>query len=82
MAASCAIPGAFSPVEIDNVEYVDGGFHSPSNADVVADADLDLVVSIAPLSDRVVQEAFLDTGRQAATTPAAEALAPLVSGGR
>src|SRR5688500_4343363 len=35
VAASCAIPGWFEPIEIDGTTYVDGGLHSPTNADVV-----------------------------------------------
>ena len=36
VAASCAIPSFFAPVIIDGVRYVDGGVHSPTNADLVA----------------------------------------------
>ena len=50
VAASCAIPGFFAPVEIDGVRYVDGGAHSPTNADVVAGLGLDLVVVSSPMS--------------------------------
>ena len=34
--ASSAIPGFFAPVVIDGERYVDGGAHSPTNADLVA----------------------------------------------
>src|ERR1019366_430001 len=34
VAASCAIPGFFRPVSIDGDSYLDGGAHSPTNADV------------------------------------------------
>lgn len=50
VAASCAIPGYFTPVEVDGVAYVDGGVHSPTNADVLAGRDLDLVVVSSPMS--------------------------------
>ena len=50
VAASCAIPGYFSPIAIDGVEYFDGGVHSPSNADVLSDTRLDLVIAISPMS--------------------------------
>ena len=33
--ASCAIPGYFQPVDIGGTEYVDGGVHSATNADVL-----------------------------------------------
>ncbi len=48
--ASSAIPGYFKPVTIDGFRYVDGGSHSPTNADLLADYDLDLIVVVAPLS--------------------------------
>lgn len=48
--ASCAIPAVFSPVTIDGVRYVDGGVHSPTNADLVADLGLDAVVISSPMS--------------------------------
>ena len=50
VAASCAIPGYFSPVRIQGVEYFDGGVHSPTNADVLRDSGLDLVIVVAPMS--------------------------------
>ncbi len=50
VAASCAIPGYFKPVDINGVEYVDGGIHSPTNADVLAGCGLDLVVISSPMS--------------------------------
>jgi NTE family protein len=50
VAASCAIPGYFSPVFIDGQPYVDGGAHSPTNADVVRPDEPDLVVISSPMS--------------------------------
>jgi NTE family protein len=50
VAASCAIPGFFEPVTIGGVAYVDGGAHSPTNADVVSGLGLDLVVVVSPMS--------------------------------
>jgi len=50
VAASCAIPGFFAPVSINGVRYVDGGVHSPTNADLVARLGLDLVVISSPMS--------------------------------
>ena len=137
VAASCAIPGYFAPVRIGNVSYFDGGVHSPTNADVLRDEALDLVVVVSPMSseggvvrsidapmrflahrklnqeigrlrargtpvvafepgsaavpvmglnamatdraDRVVQAAFLEAGRRAATGGAADRLRPLVT---
>jgi NTE family protein len=50
VAASCAIPGFFTPVVIDDEAYVDGGVHSPTNADVLVREDLDLVLVSSPMS--------------------------------
>jgi NTE family protein len=50
VAASCAIPGFFEPVTIGRVRYVDGGAHSPTNADLVAGRELDLVMVSSPMS--------------------------------
>jgi NTE family protein len=50
VAASAAIPGYFQPVEIDGKSYVDGGVHSPTNADVLRKEDLDLVLVSSPMS--------------------------------
>ena len=50
VAASCAIPGFFTPVSVGSRSYVDGGVHSSTNADLMADKDLDLVVVSAPMS--------------------------------
>src|SRR4051794_38344210 len=52
VAASCAIPGFFHPVEIDGESYVDGGVHSPTNADVVRGLELDVVLVSSPMSVR------------------------------
>ena len=43
VGASSAIPGYFAPVTIHGRRYVDGGVHSPTNADVLRREDLDLV---------------------------------------
>jgi NTE family protein len=50
VAASCAIPGFFRPVEIGAERFLDGGAHSPTNADVLAEEELDLVVVVSPMS--------------------------------
>jgi NTE family protein len=50
VAASCAIPGLFRPVRVEGERYVDGGAHSVTNADVLRDEELDLVIVSAPLS--------------------------------
>ena len=52
VAASCAIPAFFAPVSIGGIRYVDGGVHSPTNADLLAEPELelDLVVISSPMS--------------------------------
>jgi NTE family protein len=50
VAASCAIPGFYRPVEIRGRRYVDGGVCSASNLDLFARTDLDLVICLNPLS--------------------------------
>lgn len=52
VAASCAIPGWFAPVEIHGQRHVDGGVHSTTNADLLAGADLDLAIVSAPMAGR------------------------------
>jgi NTE family protein len=48
--ASCAIPTYFRQVNINGDRYVDGGVISPTNADLLIDRDLDLVVAVSPMS--------------------------------
>jgi NTE family protein len=50
VAASCAIPGFYHPVEIAGRPYVDGGVCSASNLDVLKRAALDLVICLNPTS--------------------------------
>ena len=50
VAASCAIPAYFAPVHIGTREYIDGGVHSATNADVLHHAHLDTVIVISSMS--------------------------------
>ncbi len=50
VAASCAVPMVWPPVEIDGHFYIDGGVRSPTNIDLVTDADAMLVLSPLPVS--------------------------------
>ena len=54
VAASCAIPSFFRPVVIDDEAYIDGGVHSPTNADVLGRDDgggeTELVIVSSPMS--------------------------------
>jgi NTE family protein len=50
--ASSAVPGFFQPVTAGGRLYIDGGIHSPTNADLLADSalELGLVVVSSPMS--------------------------------
>jgi NTE family protein len=50
VAASCAIPGFYSPVKIGGRRYVDGGVYSASNLDILRNERLDLVICLNPTS--------------------------------
>jgi NTE family protein len=50
VGASSAIPGYFAPVTIHGRRYVDGGVHSPTNADVLRREQLDIVLVSSPMS--------------------------------
>lgn len=54
VSASCAIPAYYAPVTIAGERYLDGGVHSPTNADVLVappdGATFDLVVVVSPMS--------------------------------
>ncbi len=52
VAASCAIPGYFRPVQIGRRTYIDGGVRSPTNADILRRAPLDLAIIVSPMSGR------------------------------
>jgi NTE family protein len=53
IAASCAVPGYFTPVRIGHHTYVDGGAHSPTNAAILQRRNLDLVIVGSPMSGPV-----------------------------
>src|SRR4051794_30406593 len=50
VAASCAIPGFYRPVEIGGRRYVDGGLYFASNLDLLAEAGCDVVICLNPTS--------------------------------
>jgi NTE family protein len=50
VAASCAIPAFYAPVRIGGRRYIDGGIHSHSNLDLLADDGLDAVICLNPMS--------------------------------
>jgi NTE family protein len=50
IAASCAIPGVYRPVEIGGRLYVDGGLYSAANLDLLIGVGVDLAVCLSPMS--------------------------------
>ncbi len=46
VASSCAVPGLFAPVTVKGRRYIDGGFRSATNADLVTGHDRVLIVSV------------------------------------
>ena len=50
VAASCAIPAVFRPVRIGGHRYIDGGAHSPTNADVLVGSGVDVAIVLSPMS--------------------------------
>lgn len=48
VAASCAVPGVWPPVEIDGTLYMDGGTRTVANADVAAGAERVLILVPGP----------------------------------
>ncbi len=50
VAASSAVPAYMAPIVIGGETYVDGSAHAPTNADLLGDEPLDLVVISAPMS--------------------------------
>lgn len=62
--ASSSIPGFFRPVEHGGRRYVDGGVHSPTNADLLAEQRFDIVVIVSPMSaTRLAHGALLPNAR-------------------
>ena len=62
--ASSSIPGFFRPVEHQGRRYVDGGVHSPTNADLLAETGFDIVVIVSPMSaTRIAHGALVPSAR-------------------
>src|SRR6476469_4637634 len=82
IAASCAVPGYFAPVRIGEHTYVDGGAHSPTNAAILREKQLDLVIVVSPMSGppRLVTDLYGVSRRHAARVARREALALRESG--
>ena len=80
VAASCAVPTVWPPVEIDGRTYMDGGMRSTANVDVAKDAER--IVVLAPLPRSVSRRTSIRAQVEkvaprawSVITPDAEALA-------
>jgi NTE family protein len=71
VAASCAIPGFYHPVNIAGTRYVDGGICSVSNLDLLCGAGLDLVICLNPMSSLAQATGGSPADRMAAVMRAA-----------
>jgi NTE family protein len=58
VAASCAVPGIWPAMTVDGRRYIDGGVRSSTNADLVADYDVVLIV--APVPDLMTVDPAID----------------------
>lgn len=56
VAASCAIPGWYAPVDIGGRRYVDGGACSTTSLDLLAGSGLDEVFVVAPMASFAFDE--------------------------
>jgi NTE family protein len=51
VAASCAVPAVMKPIRVGHATYVDGGLHSPTNADLLGGKDgPETVIVVSPMS--------------------------------
>src|SRR3954451_12316282 len=67
VAASCAIPGFYRPVEIAGRRYVDGGLWSTSNLDILRHEHCALVICLNPTSSLHPPHAWNPAERVAAS---------------
>lgn len=58
VTGSCAVPGVWPPMTIDDRRYIDGGVRSSTNVDLVA--DFDIVLVLAPVEDLTVLDPDVD----------------------
>ncbi len=58
VAASSAVPGTFAPIRIGDTEYIDGGVHSTTNADLVGGLGFDVVIVSAPMATDIAQPSY------------------------
>ncbi len=73
VAASCAVPGVWPPVNVNGTRYVDGGVRTMTNADLAAGYQRVLV--LAPLDEPAVHDQVAELGRAALLQPDEASLA-------
>jgi NTE family protein len=54
VVASCSIPGWYRPILIGGRRYVDGGVHSTTSLDLLAEVDLDEIYVLAPMASYIL----------------------------
>ena len=54
--ASSAVPGVYWPAQVGKTEYVDGGVHSATNADLTATLGFDLVIISSPMTGEQISK--------------------------
>lgn len=74
VAASCAVPLVWPPVEIDGRHYIDGGMRSAANADLATGCDA--VVTIAPLTRALSRHHALSAQLERTGAPSTALVSP------
>lgn len=64
IASSCCVPGLSAPITINGRRYIDGGFRSPTSADLAKGNDLVLVISLVDRSAQTGAFAQMGFGAQ------------------
>ena len=68
VASSCAVPGVYPPITIDDRRYMDGGIRSATNADLARGHDIVLVIAVtagaAPVGADPQRAAMADAARR------------------
>jgi NTE family protein len=62
VAASSAVPSMFEPVRIGPTDFIDGGVHSTTNADLVAPLGFDAIIVSAPMALDADSMSYRSTG--------------------
>ena len=66
VAASCAVPGVFTPIQHNGRRLIDGGMHSTTNADLAIEDDSATVIVLAPMCSRADERDEVDAASEVA----------------